>query len=835
MNNKKILTIDKNCVFKSKIEAKDEFKNSFFIDAYEHADRCLSDIENFEYNLENDSNDFNNIIAFVGDRGSGKTSTMKSFRNSLKNKGNYTVLDTVDPMLFSNKESIIEIIVGLMFNKFKNEKLDDNLMKKKDLAKKFEKVYKDIKIINTSKGDILEQSYDNLEALIDLSSAVSLKEDMNALIKKYIEYMNIRSETKNKFLVISIDDLDMNFKVGEKMLEDIRKYLILPNVVILMAIRFEQLEEVIGQKFSNDLKGNLELAKLTKKESDFVEGIEDKSEKYLEKLIPFSRRVCMPRLSINGIELKITGFNNILEDKEKKSISSIINYNLNNKLGYVIITENHYKAIIPQNLRLFIDFIVMLDSMKSDNKEKNILIFKTYIRDVLISNIKDMEKRKYLIDILECNFKKLNRKSLNFLNRCITDSPSINGFIMERRKWIQYNQVNINEERIEYGDIVTWVTMAQLNEDNSQEIFKCIYTLRLLEKIKNNPIDLFKQTGFNFTGEFFQVKENKRTIGIMNEFKLNGSFKENFNKYDFRFGVFDIIFNVKNNKFDRMDRYNKLLRREEKEYLTDDEYTNFSNFELNSLNMVSYCMYKDILKKYTDRYQKYLNSSKSSQLKYLKNELEDIDDNDDFGNIDMQYSYIINIDFWMQILKVLDTKLQSYNGQEPFENMVRNLDDVNEIFKILSSLYNIKLDDSSIDKLIIQNEEKEKFKKFIIDKKDILSNKEIILLDEDAYENIKYNIKKLKDYMYSKKEATGLRMIKATVDKFIESLEEEQSKRNTQYHGYLNEIKEEVNQVNRKKEYEGSIGNIEIIGNIIRIVDDFDRYIEEMKQNNSIS
>ncbi|EGT3616106.1 hypothetical protein FHH43_07655, partial [Clostridium perfringens] len=294
MSKQKTLTINKNCVFKPKIEDKADFEESFFKDSYAEANKYLEEIVNFEYDKNDNSNDFNNIIAFVGDRGSGKTSTMKSFRKSLDKdyeikgkKNNFELLDIIDPMLFSNKDSIIEIVVGQMFKEFKDTKSDDNLMKKKGLARKFEKVYKDLKIINSSKGSVLEQSYDNLEALVDLSSAISLKEDLSNLIKAYIEY----KETSDKFIVISIDDLDMNLTVGEKMLEDIRKYLILPNVIILMAVKFQQLEEVVRQKFANDLKGNLDLARCINKEKEFKEGIDNKTEKYLEKLIPFSRRI----------------------------------------------------------------------------------------------------------------------------------------------------------------------------------------------------------------------------------------------------------------------------------------------------------------------------------------------------------------------------------------------------------------------------------------------------------------------------------------------------------------------------------------------------------------
>ncbi len=132
-NNKRTLVIDEKSIYKFKVENDMDFGKSFFHEVYEKAEQMLSDIISNSEQSENDSqnkidNDFNNVIAFVGERGSGKTSSMLSFSESLrnKNKPGYHILDMVDPSVFDDsRDSIVEIIVSTMFKKFK-EDLKDN-------------------------------------------------------------------------------------------------------------------------------------------------------------------------------------------------------------------------------------------------------------------------------------------------------------------------------------------------------------------------------------------------------------------------------------------------------------------------------------------------------------------------------------------------------------------------------------------------------------------------------------------------------------------------------------------------------------------------------------
>lgn len=411
----KKLVIDNNCIFQTKYEKIESFSESIFSDVYFEAYNALINIVNSQMGLKKlkvkaRNFDINNIIAFVGDRGSGKTSCMRNFRRSLKEKRKderidfyksflkdkegqnledtpkkgllelrYEILTVIDPSLFSIKDSLIEIVVAQMFNRFKdkcNEKDEESFSDKQNLVKQFEKVYKDIRVLNTNKESLYNDNYDELEALVALGSAISLKDDMSNLVESYIKYM---SNGKEGYLVISVDDIDMNLRVGEKMLEDIRKYLIIPNVIILMAVKMEQLKQIVQQRYLLYLKEN----ELLEKEMDNInhdsnsEGllqkfkldILNKTDKYLEKVIPYNRRINIPDLDMIKEEFKIEINIDNIPVKINANLSTIkAGSTENSDFNYRIkeISELYKENIsldecIYKNLRKFIEFIIFIN------------------------------------------------------------------------------------------------------------------------------------------------------------------------------------------------------------------------------------------------------------------------------------------------------------------------------------------------------------------------------------------------------------------------------------------------------------------------------------------
>lgn len=230
---------------------------------------------------------FFNIIAFIGGRGTGKTSVMLSYMEFLKdyyrnahsedenkklgdmhflNMGGekvkelmFTGLEHIDASLLgSRSDDVLRNILPKMLKKWHDEERrsyrdsgivrdEDYAYKKRHIQMLFNNVYKSLRDLNSSK-DILESDNDMfMETLENLSLTWNLRQSFQELVEAYLEIMEYPgSEGKihlnNHFLVISLDDLDMNIEHGFELLEEIRKYLMVPNVIVLLTASYSQLE-----------------------------------------------------------------------------------------------------------------------------------------------------------------------------------------------------------------------------------------------------------------------------------------------------------------------------------------------------------------------------------------------------------------------------------------------------------------------------------------------------------------------------------------------------------------------------------------------------------------
>lgn len=142
------LTINLNEEYKIKIENGNEFHESIFSEIYINAAKNI--VEIIDQSVHDGIYDgYNNIIAFTGERGKGKSSSMISFRDALINinekvhldffeakkledeslnktfetlrKNTFAEIDIIDPSLFRGNESLFEIILAKMFSKFQEE------------------------------------------------------------------------------------------------------------------------------------------------------------------------------------------------------------------------------------------------------------------------------------------------------------------------------------------------------------------------------------------------------------------------------------------------------------------------------------------------------------------------------------------------------------------------------------------------------------------------------------------------------------------------------------------------------------------------------------------
>ena len=242
----------------------------------------------------------NNAIAFCGTRGQGKTSTMISFANALgfsnqrpkstsaKNatesesnvKGpladllkdrRFYILPPIDPTMLAEGRSVIELVLTSLFTEFNNlwnsensgnhRKSNDDIYvhsyanpaimqeaNKYDILRTFQKCRDGIQAERTRPGTSGVSDFDAFEQSGDI---FTLKANLHKIIRSLF---SLRGWDRDKsFLVIELDDTDMHLDNAYSIMEDVRKYLSIPNTVVLMAVDLGQLRALVNRHYRERL------------------------------------------------------------------------------------------------------------------------------------------------------------------------------------------------------------------------------------------------------------------------------------------------------------------------------------------------------------------------------------------------------------------------------------------------------------------------------------------------------------------------------------------------------------------------------------------------------
>lgn len=313
-----------------KYEEPKEFKNSVMREVYEKAFNITKEIVknnekicsgNGKGTLIRNREQKSNIIFFTGERGAGKTSAMLSYMEFLKDYYRnfyndkekniledltfdkdymFTGIEYIDASSLDMKEDILGSVLSKMLKKWNDEekrshsgrgilRVNDYEFKKRQIRMQFNKVYECLKDLRSDK-DIMQVDSDMfMETLERLTLSMNVREAFQKLVEDYLDIMVYPdSESSiginNHFLVISIDELDMNIKHGFMLLEQIRKYLMVRNVIVLLSANYEQLEKICYNHYTIEFNN-------IKTEEGNKEYIRQLSYEYLEKIVPTQRQV----------------------------------------------------------------------------------------------------------------------------------------------------------------------------------------------------------------------------------------------------------------------------------------------------------------------------------------------------------------------------------------------------------------------------------------------------------------------------------------------------------------------------------------------------------------
>lgn len=327
------LKIGNTGIYKEDVQ---NFKASYHESTYRMAFTMLEHIihENFENSDMKEYNNPANILSFIGGRGSGKTSVMMSMAKALQEYDGYrkmpfgafnkddslrfTCLDCIDASLLEKGEDIFNVVLAQIFEKYiamesrvdgmghRSESYDFH---KREGLKKIETIYRivrEIEAMNDKKGSNVTSSY--LSDLDSLSSSQRVKKEFQELINIFIGVLEAKNRNSvgygpKYYLVIPIDDIDLNVEYGFTMLEKINRYLMVKNVIILLTLDYNQMKKLTTEHFYKMYERSTRNI-LNDEAKSHVEKI---SIEYLEKILPVNYRVYMARIndrySANQIEV----------------------------------------------------------------------------------------------------------------------------------------------------------------------------------------------------------------------------------------------------------------------------------------------------------------------------------------------------------------------------------------------------------------------------------------------------------------------------------------------------------------------------------------------------
>ena len=524
-----------------------------------------------------------NVFAFIGDRGAGKSSCMLSVaqmlydvqsadRYSLSRKyGNvvnrrYYILDTIDPSFFNKRANVMELVLGKMFMNFRDavsgriEYLDGGHKGelKNTLFDDFQRVLRCIANID-GVGIEVDDDILKLEMLTD---AVELQTTMQRLINHYLDFFG------SDILVISIDDMDLHTDCGYTLLEQVRKYLVQKNTVVLMSLRLDQMKRVI------ELENVSKYRPLLDQKMISTGRINEKASRYLAKLIPQSHRVFLPSVDVlMDTKLQLHTRKNGKDVKVDESVfpstfvKNAVTDAIYRKTRYIFYhNQGQANRVVPRNMRDLRHLIGMLyimpdyqsGSVANNNRE----VFKNYFFNTWTAINLGQHGNEIVQTLLSVGEASVFNKTVVDLLRGKFSDSILNGFVDGTHSPDKNNEIYciLDEQNTSYnvslGDVIVLIEYlkARVTSQYDMALLFAISTLysiklhegnlmRMREKAESVTTDVQTEPRTLLWGWFDNVSSYDQIVGgcIVNtkNFRLMTPSTSNL-KYDKDYGYRDI-------------------------------------------------------------------------------------------------------------------------------------------------------------------------------------------------------------------------------------------------------------------------------------------------------
>ena len=417
-----------------KCEKYTEFSESVFKLEYEMAAALTKGIinSNDSFFKQEDAEKYCNenhiptTISFLGDRGVGKSSVMLSFAyflktyndNNVKNEDkfwlsdniNFYVLPKIDATMLMHGEGLFDVALAKMWDKFYEDV--ENSTRKKSMQDQVRRKFEDVKrSYNSFCAEKKEKNVSQLTELHALSQSLNLRDDFCKLVEEFAIYMDKESH-RDSYIVFAIDDLDMVTGDTYLKLEELRLFMTIPKVIVLLTADLGHLSMNIENIWAKQLKCLGDTEKRKNLEYD-REIFREYSVKYLAKILPRNMRIFMPdskKIADMGLKKAYAEIVKLLfkEDTEKSlSVQKVIYIFIRKQIGLSLYNKRIEELDKGLSLRETVNILAELNELANNQEKekaelwvrKEVMISSNRIEEQLhrelIKKIHDMNRKAF--------------------------------------------------------------------------------------------------------------------------------------------------------------------------------------------------------------------------------------------------------------------------------------------------------------------------------------------------------------------------------------------------------------------------------------------------------
>lgn len=356
-----------------------------------------------------------NIIAFSGQRGGGKTSTMLSFSRMIQSIGRekgynrerddrgefkvtfdsldqedqkglsdalkgleratFAVMPPIEPSVLEGKQSILSVVLSRLIEYAESFMRQESQEGGDEVQRKLMRDYQDcLSGINGIKYQ-QDATPQDLTALQNISDGSRLRQSFATFVQDLLELVyDLDRQNTSTYLVLQLDDADSQIDHAYQVLEDVRKYLVIPNMVILMSADMDIFRRLVLERYVSQFPS---LGGQNGEGELLWRDLRRMSSKYLDKLIPSIQLVTLPPLDElvlqKGDSLKLR----YLERPDSESyvfrwaqhadlgLQDFLLTAIYQKTGVIFVAHTAYvNNIVPTTMRGMMHMLYLLSTME---------------------------------------------------------------------------------------------------------------------------------------------------------------------------------------------------------------------------------------------------------------------------------------------------------------------------------------------------------------------------------------------------------------------------------------------------------------------------------------